>query len=116
DAQAAQEKIGSGAYRGALLDHRAGTIQPLAYVRGLAQAAISHGATVHTQSAVVSAERVGNDWKVSTQRGAVTAPWVVVATNAYSQAAWQSVQAELVRLPYFNMATRPLSDALLASI
>lgn len=116
DADAAREKIGSSSYRGALLDHRAGTIQPLAYVRGLAQAAISRGATVYTDSPMVSADRIGGDWKVRTRGGAVTAPWVVVATNAYSQEPWQALQAELVRLPYFNMATRPLSTSLLASI
>jgi glycine/D-amino acid oxidase-like deaminating enzyme len=41
-------KVGSRAYAGALLDLRAGTIQPLAYVRGLADAAIRHGARIHT--------------------------------------------------------------------
>ena len=38
------ERTGSEAYAGALLDMRAGTIQPLAYARGLARAAIAAGA------------------------------------------------------------------------
>lgn len=116
DANSARQKIGSNAYRGALLDRRAGTIQPLAYARGLARAAISRGAKIHTSSAVMSAERVAGVWRVKTQRGSVTAPWVIVATNAYSQDPWKAVQAELVRLPYFNMATARLSDSQLASI
>lgn len=116
DAKTAGEKIGSNAYQGALLDRRAGTIQPLAYVRGLACAALSRGARVHAESAVIAVERVGGDWKVTTRRGAVTAPWVVVATNAYSQTPWQALQNELVRLPYFNMATRPLGASLASSI
>lgn len=116
DAKSARQKIGSNAYRGALLDHRAGTIQPLAYARGLARAAMSRGAKIHTLSAVISAKQVAGGWIIKTKRGSVTAPWVVVATNAYSQDPWKAVQAELVRLPYFNMATRRLSDSLLASI
>jgi len=116
DAKSARQKIGSSAYRGALLDRRAGTIQPLAYARGLARAAISHGATIHTSSGVTSAEATAGGWSVRTQHGSVTAPWVIVATNAYSKYRWQAVQTELVRLPYFNMATRRLSDSQLASI
>ena len=116
DEKIAGQKIGSKSYRGALLDRRAGTIQPLAYARGLARAALSHGATIHTSSAVTSAEQVTGGWKLKTERGSVTAPWVIVATNAYSQQHWRAVQTELVRLPYFNMATRRLSDSLLASV
>lgn len=48
DARATAARTGSTAYTGALLDRRAGTIQPLAYVRGLAHAAIGAGATLHT--------------------------------------------------------------------
>lgn len=116
DAKTANQKIGTHAYRGALLDRRAGTIQPLAYARGLARAAISQGATIHTSSAVMSAEQTADGWRVRTQQGSVTAPWVIAATNAYSKHRWQALQTELVRLPYFNMATRPLSAELQASI
>src|SRR5690606_7013225 len=48
----AAAKIGTAAYAGALLDHRAGTVQPLAYARGLARAALAAGATIHTGSPV----------------------------------------------------------------
>jgi glycine/D-amino acid oxidase-like deaminating enzyme len=50
--------------------------------------------------------------------GVVHARWVIVATNAYSHAAgpWGALQAELVRLPYFNMATAPLPPAVLKQI
>ena len=41
-------RIGVDIYAGSLLDSRAGTIQPLAYARGLARAAIAAGAAIHT--------------------------------------------------------------------
>ena len=62
----AATRIGSDAYAGALLDLRAGTIQPLAYARGLARAAIAAGAAIHTKSAVCAAERTGRAWTLRT--------------------------------------------------
>jgi hypothetical protein len=57
DAAETAVKVGTDAYAGALLDMRAGTIQPLAYARGLSRAAIAAGAQVFTGSPVTGAER-----------------------------------------------------------
>ncbi|WP_343312534.1 FAD-binding oxidoreductase [Brucella sp. BE17] len=116
DAKETQAKVGTGAYAGSLLDLRAGTIQPLAYVRGLAHAALVAGAEIFTSSPVIGAEEHNGKWRVKTANGSVVADWVVVATNAYTNVPWVEVRAELVHLPYFNMATRPLSDNLRKSI
>jgi glycine/D-amino acid oxidase-like deaminating enzyme len=118
DAAEAAAKIGSAVYTGALLDARAGTIQPLAYVRGLARAAIGTGARIFTNSPVQGAVRNGSRWQVSTSGGCVTADWIVVATNAYTNvpSPWQDLRTELVRLPYFQFATEPLSATLRAKI
>jgi glycine/D-amino acid oxidase-like deaminating enzyme len=112
----AASKIGSPAYTGALLDARAGTIQPLAYVRGLAQAAIAAGARIHTASPARSVTRDGARWVVGSDQGTVTADWVVVATDAYTNGLWPEIRSEQVCLPYFNFATAPLSDNLRKSI
>ncbi|RBP04066.1 glycine/D-amino acid oxidase-like deaminating enzyme [Roseiarcus fermentans] len=116
DAEEAAKRIGTAAYAGALIDLRAGTIQPLGYARGLAQAAIAAGAAVHTLSAVRAAERTAGRWRVSTARGSVTADWIVVATDAYGGAPWPGPRREQIHLPYFNFATTPLKPAHLASI
>jgi glycine/D-amino acid oxidase-like deaminating enzyme len=110
-------RIGVNIYAGSLLDLRAGTIQPLAYARGLARAALAAGAALHTQSPVRSAERGGAGWRLQTDSGSVTAEWVVVATDAYAEGGpWPQGKREQIRVPYFNFATRPLSDELRASI
>ena len=57
DKAEAAAKIGTNAYAGALLDERAGTIQPLAYARGLAGAAIAAGARVFSSSPVARLPR-----------------------------------------------------------
>ena len=101
---------------GQLLDRRAGTLQPLAYVRGLARAAIAAGARIHTGSAALSSERLGGRWEVKTAGGSVVADWIIVASEFYSHGPWEAVRNEQVVLPYFNVATRPLSPALLEKI
>lgn len=116
DAGQAAERIGTDAYTGALLDRRAGTLQPLAYARGLARAALTAGARLHTESPVTKAERAGTRWRVETGRGHVEARWLVVATDAYGTGPWRGTQEAQVRLPYFNLATPPLDAATLARI
>ncbi len=109
-------RVGSDVYVGSLLDMRAGTIQPLAYARGLARAAIAAGAAIHTQSRVRAAERTGCSWTLRTDAGSLVADWVVVATEAYGGAPWPQGRREQILLPYFNFATSPLSADLQASI
>jgi glycine/D-amino acid oxidase-like deaminating enzyme len=116
DARETAERIGSTAYAGALLDRRAGTLQPLAYARGLARCAIAAGARLHTSSPVTSTERRGARWEIRTPDGSVEAEWLVVATDAYGTGPWRGTQEAQVRLPYFNLATPPLDAAMLDTI
>lgn len=110
------DKVGTSAYAGGLLDRRAGTIQPLAYARGLAHAAVAAGARIHTGSPVHAAEESGGRWTVRTAAGTVSADWIVVATDAYSSGPWAAIREEQVHLPYFNFATEPLGETARSSI
>ncbi len=65
---------------------------------------------------MTGASEQNGKWVVKTATGTVTADWIVVATNAYTNVPWPEVRAELVHLPYFNMATKPLSDNIKRSI
>lgn len=116
DAAETAKRIGSDAYTGSLLDKRAGTLQPLAYARGLAYAAVKAGVAIHTSSPVVATERTGSRWTVKTSSGEVSAEWIIVATDAYSTGPWEQVRNEQVHLPYFNFATVPLGHNLRRSI
>ncbi|AWN49793.1 FAD-dependent oxidoreductase [Methylobacterium terrae] len=116
DAAEAARATGTPAYAGALLDARAGTIQPLAYARGLGRAALAAGAVLHTGSPVVGVAEEGSRWRLTTPGGTVSAEWVIVATNAYTRAPWPEIRAEIAHLPYFNIATAPLSDNLRGTI
>ncbi|MCM2292651.1 FAD-binding oxidoreductase [Allorhizobium sp. BGMRC 0089] len=116
DAAETARRVGSDAYAGALFDPRAGTLQPLAYARGLAHAAIRAGAALYTASPVTAAVKSGDSWRITTPSGEVTARWVIVATDAFSTGPFQHVRQEQVRLPYFNFATVPLGDNVRKSI
>ena len=110
DAEETAAKVGSNAYAASLLVNRAGTIQPLGYVRGLAKAALGAGAMIYTATPVVATERSGDRWMVRTPSGTISAEWVVGATNAYTTSPWPELRAELLHLPYFNFATSPLPE------
>lgn len=111
-----RQKLGTAAYLGALLDRRAGTVQPLGYVRGLAAAASSQGARIFTGDAVHRVERSGGGWTAVIARGTVRADWIVLATDVYATGSWHELAREQIRLPYFNVATAPLPQALRESV
>ena len=112
DAGETAARIGAHAYAGSLLDKRAGTIQPLAYARGLASAAIGAGARIFGSTPVLSCDEDGDRWLLRTPQGVVRAKWVVVATNAYTVAPWSELREALTAMPYFNFATAPLAEDL----
>lgn len=106
--------IGSDAFYGALFDPRAGTIQPLAYVRGLARASMAAGATLYEHSPASSFRHESGVWKVSTPRGTITAQTLIQATDSYECRSMHPVV--LTPVHYFQCATRPLSAELRAKI
>ena len=104
------ERIGSSAFYGGLLDSRAGTINPMGYVRGLARAARAAGARIHTHVPVTSLSRIGDGWQLQTANGCVSASSVVLATNAYTDGLWPGLRDSFVPINYFQVATVPLGE------
>jgi len=104
-------RTGSEAFRGGWLDRRAGAVQPLAYVRGLARAALEAGARIHAASPVVKLERHDGRWHALAGGGArVVAEQVVLATNGYSDGLWPGLAQTVLSANSFIAATRPLGD------
>lgn len=101
---------GTAVYQAGLLDLRAGTIQPLAYVRGLGHAAIAAGAQVFTKSPVVRIGREAGAWQLSTPDGSVSAKRVLLSTDIYTSHIAPELRHEQIMLPMFHVATTPLSE------
>ncbi|WP_444451929.1 NAD(P)/FAD-dependent oxidoreductase [Rhodobacter capsulatus] len=116
DASETARRLGGGRYAGSLLDRRAGTIQPLAYVRGLARAALAAGARICTETAATGVAPQGAGWRVTTPKGEVRAAWLIAATDMYTQGPNPGLRRAQVGLPYFNMATPPLPHAIRAEL
>ncbi len=111
DRDQAARKIGSTAFFGGLLDHRAGTINPMGYVRGLSRAATAAGARIATGVKATKLRRDGARWIVETDKGEVSSKWIVLGTNAYTDDLWPDLRKTFTRIHYFQLATAPLGDA-----
>lgn len=107
----AAEKIGSKAFYGGLLDHRAGTINPMGYVRGLSRAATAAGARISTGVTAKKVIKDGDRWIVETDKGRVSSKWVVLGTNAYTDDLWPGLRKTFTKIHYFQLATKPLGEA-----
>jgi glycine/D-amino acid oxidase-like deaminating enzyme len=89
-----------------------GHLDPLAYARGLAQAALDAGVRVHTQRAVRAIEREASGWVLRTDDAEVHAARLIVATNAYSDALWPGLARTFVAIRSYQIATAVLPAAL----
>jgi len=117
DGRNAEALIGSPFYPACSLDRRGGTINPLAYVRGLASAAIKAGGTIVTQTRVLGLDRAGKQWRLRTPRGEVVADAVVLATNAYTEdRLWPGLRESVIPMRAYQLASRPLSENLRRSV
>ena len=104
----AAELTGTDAFYGGLLDHRAGTINPMGYARGLARAALGAGAKISTNVTVKKLTRDGNTWLLETNRGVISAKSVVLGTNAYTDDLWPGLRRVFTVIHYFQLASEPL--------
>jgi glycine/D-amino acid oxidase-like deaminating enzyme len=104
------EAVGSTLYHAASLDRRGGNVNPLAYVRGLAHAAVRAGAVIHGETEVRGLVRRDRRWLVEAGAAALTADVVLLATNAYSTALWPGLRESMVPLRGHGFVTAPLSD------
>ncbi|TBU88315.1 L-pipecolate oxidase [Phytopseudomonas dryadis] len=102
---------GTDRITGALLDRRAGTINPMAYTIGLAKVVTGLGGKVHQHSPVQTLQREGDGWQVRTAQGTVSAEKVVIATGAYTEGEWTQLRRSYFRGYYYQVASVPLSGA-----
>ncbi|MEM9268826.1 MAG: FAD-dependent oxidoreductase, partial [Pseudomonadota bacterium] len=77
---------GSLKYKAGVVTKRGGAVHPFKLVCGLAQVAKAAGVQIFGQSPVQRTERSGDHWVATTPEGQVTAEWIVVATNGYTDA------------------------------
>lgn len=110
DAAETARMTGSERFLGAWFHPEGGQLNPLAYARGLARAAVMAGVQIRTRSRVDAIEREGTRWAVKTASGSVVADKVVLGTGAYTVGAWPGLDRSFRIQRVFVAATEPLSD------
>ncbi len=113
---ACDEATGTKRIAAALLDRRAGTLNPMAYTSGLANAVTRLGGRLFHHSPVTRLERQGAAWCVLTERGAVNAEQVVIASNAYTEGEWTELRRNFFPGFYYQVASAPLGGEAAACI
>lgn len=116
DRNAAEKLTGTRYYPHMLLERRGGTVNPLAYTRGLAAAAIGSGATVHEHSRATKLQSRAGGWTVETATGSVEAAQVVLATDAYTDGLWPWLAESLVPLRAYHLVSKPVEESLRARV
>ncbi len=105
-----RHEIGSDIYYGGLIDEISGGLNPAQYVSGLARATEKAGALLCARARVTKLERRGNRFFIQTERGAVEAESVLVATSGYTGNATKKLQKKIIPIGSFIIATERLSD------
>lgn len=120
DADETARLTGARIWYGGMLNRSGGHINPLAFARGLAGAAIAAGARLHENSPALSLTRTAAGWEVKTTRGRVIADQVLMAANGYGDmfapALMPNLARSLVPVLSWQMATTPQNEAVRAGV
>lgn len=105
-----EEATGTGRYVAGMFDPNGGSLNPLSFARGLAQAARRAGALLYGSTRVRALERAGAGWRARTAHADVLADQVVIATDGYTDDLWPNLRQSVVPIYSAIIATRPLAE------
>lgn len=108
DREKTADATGTAAYHGAMLDRRGGHLNPLAYVRGLAAAAVAAGAAVHGRTPARALSRRPGGWSIETPTGTIEAEKLLIATNGFTGDLWPGLRRTVVPVFSAIAASEPL--------
>ncbi len=109
--------IDSPRFHSAVHDPRGGHLHPLAYSLGLARAAAQLGVQVHEHSAVTQLDATRRDEpRLRTAQGEVRARKVLLAGNVYLHGIVPALDARIMPVGTYMVASEPLAPALAHSL
>jgi gamma-glutamylputrescine oxidase len=111
-----RQQVRSTRYHDALFEPNALHLHPLSLARGLAAAAAGRGVRVFERSPALSVEKRGRVWRVRTPAGEVHARRVVMACGGYLAGLRREVDAAVLPIATYVMATAPIPEALAALV
>lgn len=92
---------------GGFLMPAGGMINPLAYVRGLAEVVRKTGTRLYAQSPAISIMRRDDKWIVKTPDGEMVAQRLVLTINAYAQGLWPGLARSMYAIKSGVLASAP---------
>ncbi len=104
-----QALSGTTGYSRGWVSSKGGSVQPLAYARGLAVAAINAGAQIFTQTSISTLVMHDGGWKLAARSGEVLAEQVILATNGYTDGLCDGLQQSIVPIVSIQAATETLT-------
>jgi len=110
--EALRERVRSDRYREGLFEPSAFHFHPLRYAQGLAGVAQVAGVALYEDTPAVALERDGSGWRVQTPQGVVHAQEVVLACGGYLAGLRRKVDASVLPIATYVLATEPLGAAL----
>ncbi|MGI9223503.1 MAG: NAD(P)/FAD-dependent oxidoreductase [Woeseiaceae bacterium] len=109
------ERLGTEFYAGACFDPRGGSLNPLAFVRGLAVSAGAVGVRIFEGTPATAIEKGTTGWRVQVPEGVVRAGTVLCCTNAYNHGI-PALRGVVIPLRTAQVASAPLSGSQSRSI
>jgi len=103
------ETLGANKYCGAMVYKNGGTLNPLAYCRGLASVALELGVRIFNNSEALELERTRSHWLIKTPEGEVEASDLVLAANGGNAKLHHSLKNTVLPLDVIEYATAPLT-------
>jgi glycine/D-amino acid oxidase-like deaminating enzyme len=105
-------EIGTNYYYGGLSDEVSGGLQPAKYVDGLARACNDYGVQLFENNRVHSIKKLGEVYEVVTDKGALKAKKVIVATNGYTDMLVPELKPKVFPVGSYIIVSDVLSEKL----
>jgi glycine/D-amino acid oxidase-like deaminating enzyme len=110
-------EIGSDVYHGGIVVPGSGLLHPGRYFAGLVAAADRAGAALHEGVRALTVRRQADGrFVVETERGAILARDVLVATNGYTDSVAPTLRRRIIPIGSYIIASEPLPDDLVREL
>jgi glycine/D-amino acid oxidase-like deaminating enzyme len=111
-----RKEVGSDLYSGGMLLHDHGGIHPGKYLNGMLKAAVRAGADVFGNTLVTDVKSDGSGFVVRSDKGAIRAGAVLMATNGYTTRDFPKLKRRMIPVSSFLIATDELPQSVVDDI
>ena len=108
-----RRELGTDTYFGGVVYPRHASLHPAKYHRGLVECALGAGVRIVEDNRVLSVERDGAGFRLSTEKGELTARNVIIATNGYIDGVSPWLRRRVIPIGSYIVATDELPKGMM---